>query len=237
MRKILSFTLGNVNMLLRRLKSCLWLALGLGLAGVFLTTGCRAPSGQSEVSAYSGAAGASKTPWLPPSLMTNTADSNVKTAVLRPGELVRIIYSDLPPPGLLPVDARIGEDGKIALLYNVTVQAAGKTPNQLQEDILKEYVPKYFKHLTITVKTEERYYFVGGDVRFPNRFVYYGHITVLRAVASAGGFGEFADRSNIDLRRANGQIFKVNAKKAMKNTKLDLEVFPGDEVFIHRRWM
>jgi len=241
-------TSGNVNMRLRRFEFCLWLCWGVALMGVLLSTGCRSTH---EASAFPSSPGASTTPWVPPSLrtnlaltnlaltnlaLTNLAETNVTTAVLRPGELVRVIYSDVPPPGILPSDVRIGENGKITLLYNITVQAAGKTPNQLQEDIRKEYVPRYFKHLTITIKTEERYYFVGGDVRFPNRFVYYGHITVLRAVATAGGYGEFADRKRIDLRRANGQIFKVNGKKAIDNPKLDLEVFPGDEVFVHRRF-
>ncbi len=229
-----------------------------------LVAGCRSPSGSSDPSTLdtrhsAATTAAAKTQWLPPSLRTNEPSLNTNLAslntnlsslttnaspifetqdILRPGESIKIIFSDLPrEAGLQELPVRIGDDGKITLYYNITVQAAGKTPNQLQRDIRDKYVPKYFTRLTVTVKTDDRFYYVGGEVRLASRQVYVGHMTVLRAIDTSGGFGEFADRTNIELRRANGQLIKVNGKKAIKNPKLDPEVFPGDQVFVHRRWM
>ncbi len=239
-------------MFANRLRSCLWPSLGLGLIVVLLSAGCRSPSGAEDPPASPGSAATAQTGWLPPSLRTNqtpapgtnqtpvlnTNEINPTVVVLRPGEEIKVVFSDLPPQVTwMPVEVAIGEDGIITLPLNIKVQAAGKTANQLQEDIRKAYVPKYVKYLTITVKTKERFYFVSGDVRIPGRYPYYGYITVLRAIATAGGFGDFADRKRVELRRANGQIFKIDAKKAIKNPKLDLEVMPGDEVFVHRRFM
>jgi len=115
--------------------------------------------------------------------------------------------------------------------------AAGKTIGQLQEELQKLYVPDYFtRALTVTVATEERWFFVGGDVRNPNRYLYSGQMTVLKAVQTAGGFTEFAKRSRVQITRADGRKeTPVNCDKAVKNPKLDLAIFPGDQIFVDRR--
>jgi protein involved in polysaccharide export with SLBB domain len=60
-------------------------------------------------------------------------------------------------------------------------------------------------------------------------------MTVLRAIDTAGGFTDFANRKTIELRRANGQKFKVNWYNAIKDARLDLEVFPNDQIIVHKR--
>lgn len=155
---------------------------------------------------------------------------------LRVGDLLTVTFSDLPPPHNLPDHKeRIREDGKITLHYNVAVDAAGKTPGELQEDIRKAYVPRYYVNLTVTVKTEERVFYVGGEVKVPNRQYYIADMTVLRAVQTAGDFTDFANRKNIELIRSNGQKYKINWYKAIKDPKLDLPVFPNDYIIIHKK--
>jgi protein involved in polysaccharide export with SLBB domain len=176
---------------------------------------------------------------VPPNSMVPPApiESYRGTGLLTIGENVTISYSDLPAISQWPdTKQRIGDDGRIILPFNVSVVAAGKTCNQLAEDVRKEYVPKYFVRFTATVKTEERFYFVGGEVKIPNRQIYMGDMTVLRAIDTAGGFNDFADRTKIELRRANGQQkFIVNAKKASQNPKLDLVVYPNDQIVVPKR--
>ena len=60
-------------------------------------------------------------------------------------------------------------------------------------------------------------------------------MTVLRAIDTVGGFTDFAKRSRIELRRANGEVHMINWDKARKNPKLDLKVYPNDQIFVHRR--
>ena len=69
-----------------------------------------------------------------------------------------------------------------------------------------------------------------------NRQIYTGPITVLRAIDSAGGFSDFANRNNIELTRQTGEKIKVSWKKAVKDSKLDPEVYPNDQIIVHRRW-
>jgi len=62
---------------------------------------------------------------------------------------------------------------------------------QLQDEIVAIYVPKYFQRMTVSIKTDDRFFSVLGEVRNPSRQQYVGQMTVLKAIASAGGFTEF----------------------------------------------
>jgi len=128
---------------------------------------------------------------------SGAADNPGGSSLLRVGDSVSITFSDTPQP-IQPLTTTIGEDGRLTgLPLGVSVQAAGKTPTQVQEDIQKAYVPRYFLHLTANVKADLRVYFVGGEVRLPNRQTYAGDMTVLRAIDTAGGFTDFANKKKI----------------------------------------
>lgn len=150
------------------------------------------------------------------------------------GDFLTITFSDVPAPGLQDVRARIPSDGYITLHYNVRVKAAGKNIADLQQDIRKAYVPGLFVNLTVVVKAEDRYFYVGGEVRAPSRQIYLGNVTVLRAIETASGFTDFAKRTKIQLRRANGQTIIVNAIKAEKDPSLDPPVLPNDHITVPR---
>ena len=163
------------------------------------------------------------------------AVTNPALTVLRVGDMTTITFADLPSPGMPKHEERIREDGKITLPFNITVQAAGKTAGQLQEDIRKEYVPKYYNYLTVTVKAEERFYYVGGEVKIAGRIQYLGDMTVLRAIDTAGGFTDFANRKNIELIRATGEKIAINWFKAVKDPNKDMAVYANDRVLVHKR--
>ena len=91
--------------------------------------------------------------------------------------------------------------------------------------------------MTVTVKPEEstRWYYVDGEVKSPNRQIYTSRITVLKAIASAGGFTDFANKKKVKLTRVDGRTQIVNCVKALDNPSLDLEVYPGDKIHVPRR--
>ena len=167
-----------------------------------------------------------------------TAPSNPKPAgtdLLTVGDSITVSFSDIPPPGLLPSMQRIRDDGKITLPFNVSVVAAGKTVGALQDDIRAAYVPKYFVQMTASVTSEERVFFVEGEVKTPSRLPYKGEMTVLRAITSAGGFTDFANRKTIELHRTSGEKIIINWYKAIKDSKLDKKVYPNDQVIVRRK--
>jgi polysaccharide export outer membrane protein len=151
------------------------------------------------------------------------------------GDLVVVSFSGLTDPPA-PHEERIKEDGTITLMLIGQVTAKGKTPGELQKEIRQTYVDKRFftETLTITVKVQERFFFVGGQVRSPNRYIYAEGMTVLKAIQSAGDFNEFAKRTKVQVTRLDGRTIIVNCKKALDNPKYDIPIYPGDRINVPR---
>jgi polysaccharide export outer membrane protein len=162
---------------------------------------------------------------------TNAPDK----VILQAGDPISVTFSDVPSPGIQEWKGRIGEDGNITLHLSITINAIGKTPNQVSQEIRDAYVPKYYKYLTVTVKPEERFYYVGGEVRMAGSRPYSGAMTVTRAIDTAGGLTDYAKKSEIILTRAGGQKFKINYKKAIEDPAHDPTVYPNDRVEVGRR--
>ena len=186
--------------------------LALVLALGRLTTGCGTLEGTSN----------------PPPPTTNTTSD-----VLNVGDLVSVIFSDL-PTSIPPFEERVKDDGSITLLGNQTFQVAGKARRDLEQEIHDRYVPSYFVHLTVTVRPQERFYYVGGEVKLASRQPHPGEMTVLKAVASAGGFTDYANRKKVRLTHSNGQTVIEDCDAALENPRLDLPVFPGDKINVPR---
>ena len=222
---------------------------GLLLGGLCLS-GCRTqPQGQQfaevppDLTATSGVSPAtsSTSPAAAPAakpvaVSAATSGSVPETEVLRVGDSLTITFTDTPVP-IPNFDEKIREDGTITLTLNKTFTAAGKSRGDLEKEIRACYVPNYYKYMTVTVKQQEatRWYYVGGEVKVPARQMYAGRITVLKAIASVGGFTDFANKKKVKLTRGDGRTQIVNCPKALDNPKLDPEVYPGDKINVPRR--
>ena len=170
-------------------------------------------------------------------LMAQPSLANVKSQVanLHVGDTVTITLGDL-PTDIPPMEKPINEDGTINLPYIGSVKAAGKTPGQLEDIIHNLYVPKYYTHLNVTVQTSnDRVYYVRGEVNHPGRMIYTGDITVSKAITSAGDVTDFANLSKVWLTRANGKRYKLNLNKILDGEAPDPPVFPGDQIEVTRR--
>lgn len=234
----------NVGRGLRR-----WGAVcGLILGGLCLTAGCRTQSPEQQfaevppgVTTTSDAT--SPTPVAAPvpvagplAVPVATNSSGLEPEVFRVGDSVTVTFTDM-PVAFPPFEEKIKEDGTITLLQNISFTAAGMTPGNLAKEIRKKYVPDYYKYMTVTVKQQEmtRWYYVDGEVRQRSRQQYITRITVLKAIASAGGFTDFAKKKKVRLTRADGRTQIVNCEKALVNPTLDPEVYPGDKIHVPRR--
>jgi polysaccharide export outer membrane protein len=157
-------------------------------------------------------------------------------ARLHIGDTVTVVFSGLPPEaGMEPHEEPIKDDGTLTLPDIGRVKAAGKTPGELQDAIHDLYVPHFYTHLTVTVKTTgDRVYYVRGEVNKPDRQVYVGQITVTKAITSAGDFNEFANRKKVWLIRSNGQRFQLNCVRILDGKDPDPPVYPGDQIVVTR---
>jgi polysaccharide biosynthesis/export protein VpsN len=149
-------------------------------------------------------------------------------------DLVKVTFSGVEPP-IQPHEERIKEDGNITMPLVGAIKAEGRTPGELQKAITEAYVPKFYKRLTVTVTTDRRIYYVGGQVRMPGRQEYLGPTTVTKAIQSAGDFTDFAAKTRVELTRANGKFIKLDCEKAAKDPSQDLPVFPGDKIHVPQR--
>lgn len=152
----------------------------------------------------------------------------------RPGDRINIDFIDTPG---LPSNWQqtVREDGSITLPLGQTVRAAGLRKGELETAIHDLYVPRILRRLTVNVRAEQRSYFVSGEVKVPGQKEHTGLITALKAVAAAGDFTDFANKSKIEIIRANGEKIKVNGKKAIDDPSRDVPVYPGDRVHVYRR--
>jgi protein involved in polysaccharide export with SLBB domain len=213
------------------------------LFGWFCLSGCRTqPQGQqfAEVP-QDPAASVTSTAAAPavvsPAPVPATTDGGAPgTETLRVGDSLTITFTDTPVP-IPTFDEKIKDDGYITLTLNQTFKAAGKSRGDLEKEIRARYVPDYYKYMTVSVRQQEstRWYYVDGEVKTPNRWIYNSRITVLQAIASSNGFTDFANKKKVRVTRVDGRTEIVNCVKALGNPKLDLEIYPGDKVHVPRR--
>jgi len=153
------------------------------------------------------------------------------------GDTIMITFTGIPGEAQAPFDKPITDDGSITLPDIGRIQAAGKTPGELEDYIHDQYVPKFYTHLGVTVKTasDNRVYFVRGEVKLPGRQIYVGPTTVTKAITSAGDFTDFANRAKVFLNRSNGKRFRLNCDKILNGEAPDPPVYPGDQIDVKRR--
>jgi protein involved in polysaccharide export with SLBB domain len=163
---------------------------------------------------------------------SNDIQTNI-VAHFHVGETVNVTFSGTPTPPD-PHEEVIKEDGNITLYLVGSIKAVGKTAGELQTEIHDLYVPQYYVRLTVTVKPGDLVYFVRGEVKAPGRQLYVGHTTVTQAITSASDFTDFANH-DVWLIRANGERIEVDVDNVLAGKAVDPQVYPGDQIDVHRR--
>jgi polysaccharide biosynthesis/export protein len=131
-------------------------------------------------------------------------------------------------------------DGKISLPLIGQIQASGLTPLQLQDNItakLKEYISN--PEVTVIVVSPRSHQFnIVGQVARPGQYPLTGSMTVLDAIAAAGGFRDFAKQTKIYVLRpmAGGTRVRIkfNYKNVIKGKDLqeNVSLEPGDTIVV-----
>ena len=126
-------------------------------------------------------------------------------------------------------------DGKISLPLVNDVVAAGLTPMELR-DLLMRKIATYVQNPDVSVVVREIRSLkvsVIGQVRTPGRYDIKGPATVFDALALAGGFTEFAARRKITIIRQSQRLrFDYDAAIANGSVNNNLFVKPGDIVVV-----
>jgi polysaccharide biosynthesis/export protein len=165
------------------------------------------------------------------------------------GDKLRIeVYRD----AQLSQSVQIRPDGKITLPLIGDLDANGRTPIELR-DMIARQLKDYMTNPVVTVivvETKAPVAYVMGEVNHPGAVALQDEpLTVLQALALAGGLKDFADTKNIHILRrsvngtANGaeksgkkrekteQTISFNYKEAIKGSA-PVYLYPGDTVVV-----
>ncbi len=134
----------------------------------------------------------------------------------------------------------IQPDGFVALRGAGQLSAEGLTVAQLQQAVVDAY--RVFLHepeVTVTLKDFDKPYFLAsGEVARPGKYELRGDLTVIEAVAMAGGFTKQARHSQVVVfRRISPYVAEshvIDLKRMLDSHDLheDLHLQPGDFVFV-----
>lgn len=97
-------------------------------------------------------------------------------------------------------------DGTIAFPLAGHLQAAGETPEAVQQQVAERLQP-YIPDAVVTVSVKQasgNFVYVLGQVRQPGAFPVGGMIDVMQALSLAGGLTPFASRHHIVILRRDG---------------------------------
>lgn len=157
---------------------------------------------------------------------------------LVPGDKLRIeVYKDTQ----LSQTLQIRPDGKITLPLAGDLPAAGRTSLELKDAITKSLAefntsPNLADMVTVIVlETVPATIYVMGEVNNPGPQPLNGEISVLQALATAGGFRDFAKTKDIRIQRkgpAGLTTLRFNYKDAVNGQGKIIYLQPGDTIIV-----
>jgi len=145
----------------------------------------------------------------------------------------------------LSVTVPVRPDGRFSMPLLQDVQAAGKSPSQVAEEI-KRGLADYVRDPQVTVIVQTIGGGTGkvsvvGEATTPKTIVYRAGLTLMDAMIEAGGLTQFANGNDARLVRVvNGKPkeFRLRVADLMKDgdTTANIELAPGDVIRIPERW-
>jgi protein involved in polysaccharide export with SLBB domain len=125
---------------------------------------------------------------------------------------------------------KISDSGTITMPLIGPVVAQGLSVPDLQKKLVTVLNAKAVKSPDVTVQIDAyRPFFILGEVKNPGSYAYVPDMTVLTAVAIAGGFTFRASQDEVSVtRRKDGKAVEARATR-------DARVLPGDTVYVFER--
>ncbi|WP_374575530.1 polysaccharide biosynthesis/export family protein [Phenylobacterium sp.] len=147
---------------------------------------------------------------------------------LGPGDKVRVIVFG---EESLTGEFVVAGNGKVAFPLVGDVQAANLTIPQFQDNLVAALRNGYLKEPRVSAEVlTYRPYYILGEVNKPGEYPYSNGLTVLNAVATAGGFTYRAQTKRVFIRRLN------ETSETAYELRSETPVAPGDTIRIGERF-
>ncbi|MGV8048749.1 MAG: polysaccharide biosynthesis/export family protein [Anaerolineaceae bacterium] len=153
-----------------------------------------------------------------PAQVEESSSSRAGEYVIGSGDVLEITVWREP---MLTGEALVRNDGMISVALLGDVKAAGRAPMDLRDEIqrrLKDFVAEPAVTVTVRTPVSQKFYVI-GEVRTPGEYDLIKDLTVVQAIARAGGFTEWAAKDKIQLlRKENGveKRIEINYKDIVK---------------------
>jgi len=151
-----------------------------------------------------------------------------------PGDKLNIqVYKDQN----LSQQLQVRPDGKITLPLVGDVRAEGRTSAELRDSLI-ESLKEYNTNPVVTVivtETVPPVFYVMGEVNAPGTLPLKGQISMVQALAMAGGFKDFAKKKDIIIQRKGATgvtTIPFNYNDAVKGKGSMVYVQPGDTIIV-----
>lgn len=157
-----------------------------------------------------------------------TADNTVPDYRVGAGDRLKVVvFGEEDLSGEFNVDAR----GYLSLPLIPGTPVAGLTTREVERAIGNRLQPEFLKNPRVSVEVVNyRPIYVLGEVRSPGSYPYVSGMTVINAVALAGGYTYRARKSGVRILRAGDA--KGKKEQAREVTRLN----PGDVVEVPERF-
>lgn len=163
-----------------------------------------------------------------------TQSAALMAYAIGPEDLIEVFVWKEPE---LSTTVTVRPDGRISLPLAGELEAAGRTPQQLRQDIgqrLKQYVDQPV--VTVIVKAvNSSQISVLGEVRKPGRYRIAQRSTVLDAIALGGGFTDFSDGKDVLVLRTTPEGVRrihVNVRQLLRDGGKPVVLEAGDTVYV-----
>ncbi|MET1756686.1 polysaccharide biosynthesis/export family protein [Novosphingobium sp. RD2P27] len=167
------------------------------------------------------------------SQLSSLPSSPVSTYRVGVGDELRVMIPELTETNSASVTYIVNESGNLSLPVLGDVPASGKTVPDLQRDLVQRLVgARLLSAPTVSIQPVRlRPIYVLGEVQRPGEYAFSPGMSVLAAVAAAGGYTFRARETQVGITRiVDG---KQITGRATENDMLQ----PGDAVRVYERWL
>jgi len=162
--------------------------------------------------------------------MVSPWPASAETAAYRlgTGDKVRVtVFNEKDLSG----DFDVNDQGLVALPLIGQVKVGGLTLSQAQDLITQKYGKDYLVNPRVNVEVlNYRPFFILGEVKNPGSYPFVNEMTIVNAVALAGGYTPRANRNHIVIKRA------ANPGAGEQEVPEDGAVLPGDVIRVPERF-
>ena len=153
---------------------------------------------------------------------------DTKGYTLGAGDKLRITVYNEPD---LSGEFEVNGQGVLSVPLIGQVPVIGKTTVEVQALLTQKYGKDYLVNPSVTVEVMNyRPFFIIGEVNHPGSYPYQNGMTVINAVALAGGYTPRANHGGIKIKHSN------ESTEQERDAKEDSAVLPGDVIEVAERF-